>query len=111
MINIYISTFGQKVLKQKYERPIEVGAALRGDFIYDLKDNCTADNISGLNMYFGELTGLYWIWKNDTSPSNDVIGFFHYNKGLDIKDSELKSLNRGGEYGMLRENVQLRHIL
>lgn len=103
MINIYISTFGQKVLKQKYARPIEVGAALRGDFIYDLKDNCTADNISDLNMYFGELTGLYWIWKNDTSPSNDVIGFFHYNKGLDIKDSELTSLNRGGVWYVARK--------
>lgn len=90
-INIYISTFGKKVLKQKYSKPIEVGASLRDNFYYDLRDD-TGNNISEENMYFGELTGLYWIWKNDHSAANDIIGFYHYNKGLDIKVNDLKKL-------------------
>lgn len=90
-INIYISTFGKKVLKQKYSKPIEVGATLRNNFIYELKDNI-GDNISDENMYFGELTGIYWIWKNDYSEPQDIIGFFHYNKGLDIKKSKILNL-------------------
>ena len=60
---IYISTFGKKVKKVAHGRPIEVGAACRDQFLYELKDN-TGDNISAENPYYAELTGLYWIWKN-----------------------------------------------
>lgn len=90
-INIYISTFGKRVLKQKNSKPIEVGASLRNDFYYSLRDD-TGNNISKENMYFGELTGLYWIWKNDNSAPDDIVGFFHYNKGLDIKKKDLKNI-------------------
>lgn len=31
----------------------------------------TEDNISNLNNYFGQLTGLYWVWKN---TSDEIIG-------------------------------------
>lgn len=98
---IYISTFGKNVLKQKYGVPIEVGADKREKFIYSLKDN-SGDNISNENAYFGELTGLYWIWKNDNSDVNDVIGFFHYNKGLDVKKKDLTVL-RNGDWIVLKK--------
>lgn len=90
-IHIYISTFGKKVLNQKYSIPIEVGASLRENFIYKNRDD-VGDSISAENVYFGELTGLYWIWKNDHSNQYDIVGFFHYNKGLDINESDLKNL-------------------
>lgn len=106
-INIYISTFGQKVLKQTYSRPIEVGAALRDNFLYDLKDN-TGDNISTENMFFGELSGLYWIWKNDNSNENDIIGFFHYNKGLDIGKQQLLNLGKN-EWMVLKKCINNPH--
>lgn len=83
MYRIYISTFNKKVLKVKYGVPIEVGAVNRNQFCYSLRDN-TGDNISSKNPYYGELTGLYWIWKNTNIADDDVIGFCHYNKCLDI---------------------------
>ena len=36
-------------------------------------------NISSLNKYYAEFTGLYWIWKNkiDNLDNNDLIGNCH----------------------------------
>ena len=44
MYKIYISTFGQRVIKVDGGVPIEVGAANRNNFIYQLHDN-TGENI------------------------------------------------------------------
>ena len=39
-------------------------------------------NISHLNTHYGELTGLYWIWKNTIKEmkKDDLIGNCHYRK-------------------------------
>ena len=86
MYKIYISTFGQRVIKVDGGVPIEVGAANRNNFIYQLHDN-TGENISTENEYYGELTGLYWIWKNTDIQDDDIVGFCHYNKCLAISKS------------------------
>ena len=54
MYKIYISTFGQSVIKVDGGVPIEVGAANRNNFIYQLHDNA-GENISTENEYYGEL--------------------------------------------------------
>jgi len=83
MYQVYVSTFGRKILRLKNSTAIEVGAVNRDNFIYQLRDD-TGDNISNQNGYFGELTGLYWIWKNVRISDDDIIGFCHYNKALNI---------------------------
>ena len=39
-------------------------------------------NILSFNKYYGELTGFYWVWKNQTNnmEDEDLIGFCHYRK-------------------------------
>lgn len=56
--------------------PLHVGRAQSSDLGYPGDD--TGDNISDLNEYFGELTGMYWVWQNDTT--SDYIGLCHYRR-------------------------------
>ena len=56
--------------------PIQVGAEGKEELGY-LKDN-SGDNISIKNPNYCELTGIYWIWKND--KFSDIIGISHYRR-------------------------------
>ena len=56
--------------------PLHVGRASAEDLGY-LGDD-TGDNISLINCFYGELTGLYWIWKN--YHSSDYAGLCHYRR-------------------------------
>lgn len=56
--------------------PLQVGAAVNEDLGY--MTDATGENISSLNKYYGELTGMYWIWKNYTA--SDYIGMCHYRR-------------------------------
>lgn len=91
MNNIYISTFGKKVIKLKNGVPVEVGASNRSNFLYPIHDNIGL-NISNENIYYGELTGLYWIWKNENINKEELVGFCHFNKCLDVKFSKAYNL-------------------
>lgn len=77
MIKIYVLTH-KKIdpPDEKIYVPLHVGRALGNDLGY-LGDN-TGENISDLNPYFGELTGIYWIWQNDLV--SDYIGVCHYRR-------------------------------
>ncbi|HJO77375.1 MAG TPA: DUF4422 domain-containing protein [Pelagibacteraceae bacterium] len=46
-----------------------------------LKEN-NGENISNLNKYYGEVSGIFWIWKNrlNDKGKNDWIGNCHYRK-------------------------------
>ena len=91
MIKLFVSTFGQKADWIKRGIPIEVGACNRQNFRYELRDD-TGINISAENPYWGELTGLYWIWKNYEFDPDDIVGFCHYNKCLKIDSDEVFNL-------------------
>ena len=71
--------------------PVEVGASNRSNFLYPIHDNIGL-NISNENIYYGELTGLYWIWKNENINKEELVGFCHFNKCLDVKFSKAYNL-------------------
>ncbi len=56
--------------------PLHVGRAASQDLGYLGDDR--GENISALNSYYGELTGLYWIWKHETEA--DLVGICHYRR-------------------------------
>ena len=58
-----------------YYNIIQVGSEISQDLGY-IRDD-TFDNISKLNKNFCELTGLYWIWKNDDA---NIVGLVHYRR-------------------------------
>lgn len=56
--------------------PLQVGRAGASDLGY-MRDD-TGVNISEKNCYYGELTGVYWVWKN--IKSSDYVGICHYRR-------------------------------
>lgn len=65
--------------------PLHVGKA-GAEAIGYLGDD-TSDSISNLNCYYGELTGVYWIWKNYKMP--DYVGICHYRRYFLNKERKL----------------------
>lgn len=69
-------TFGQKdFYSAKYFLPIAAGGGR-----YDIQCDDEGDNISSRNNTFGELTSVYWAWKN--LKDVDIIGMSHYRRYL-----------------------------
>ena len=59
--------------------PLHVGhKQAKMDFGYMGDD--TGDNISHLNCYYAELSGVYWVWKNYHEA--DYVGICHYRRFL-----------------------------
>lgn len=56
--------------------PMHAGKAISKHNLNMIGDN-TNINISHKNRYYGELTGMYWVWKNIQS---EYIGFCHYRR-------------------------------
>lgn len=84
--------------------PIHVGAEGKAPIGYQ-GDN-TGNNISTLNPYFCELTGMYWMWKNLKA---DYLGLAHYRRhfcfrkkhGENSEDSKWKSVLTSKEAQLL----------
>ncbi len=97
-IEVYKAKFYKdKVLRTKVDNPqymidLQVGAARTEVRVADLLDN-VADNISEKNGNYSELTGLYWIWKNqvlkEDNYSNKYYGLAHYRRQFDLSEDDL----------------------
>lgn len=65
--------------------PLHVGRACSPDYGYAGDD--TGDNISAKNRYYGELTGVYWVWKN--IRTTDYVGVCHYRRYFCTEDGRI----------------------
>lgn len=71
------------------------------DIICDFRDN-TGENISKENEEYSELTGYYWIWKND--HNSDIIGIEHYRRHFVTKYNPMILLNDKDIIELLKTN-------
>lgn len=75
-----------EIIQTDIYKPLQVGKARTN---IDLKlpySDDTGDNISDQNHMYGELTGLYWIWKNIDFKAMPYVGFCHYRRYLKLSD-------------------------
>lgn len=74
--------------------PLQVGRALSQDLGY-LRDDI-GENISAMNDCYSELTGVYWVWKNEKAA--EYVGICHYRRylinesGRIFKEAELMDI-------------------
>jgi hypothetical protein len=75
---IYIFYYSDNVLpiNLKDYKPIMAGNALHSNK-HGITGDDSGDSISVKNHYYSELTGIYWIWKNELS---DIVGTCHYRR-------------------------------
>lgn len=71
--------------------PLQVGRAGKADLGYMGDD--TGVNISEKNCYYGELTGVYWVWKN--IKTSDYVGICHYRRYFCTEEGRILT---AGEY-------------
>ena len=93
-MNVKIYTMTHKPFRKPDDPvyiPLHVGCELSQDLGY-MGDN-TGEHISDLNPYYGELSGLYWIWRNETEA--DIVGVCHYRRFFVNEDG---SFMRAGDY-------------
>lgn len=70
----------------EYIVPIFIGNASKKNNDFGITDRAGI-NISLRNHIYGELTALYWIWKN---TQDDMLGLCHYRRFFDITEPEIR---------------------
>ena len=78
-MGVMIFTMTHKKFKEPADPiyiPLHVGRAGAPDYGYIGDD--TGDSISAKNCYYGELTGVYWVWRN--VRTTDYVGVCHYRR-------------------------------
>ena len=90
-IGVYVMTHGPICyhLPGDYCIPFEIGAEFRENFKYTMRDNMGENHISEKDKLYCELTGLYWMWKNDT---HDYVGLYHYRRTFNITSNKIHRL-------------------
>ena len=81
--------------------PLMVGRAAPSGW-RGLSDD-VGDNISRKNPFYCELTGQYWIWKND--DTSDVKGLCHYRRYLWLNEPPARIVKRS--FGSLNDCAEL----
>ena len=71
--------------------PLWVGSACHKQLQLPFLSDDTGDHISEKNIFYSELTGVYWAWKNDRK--NDVLGICHYRRFFQSVSGAILSLD------------------
>ncbi len=101
---------GRKIVNQ----PSKDGALNKKDILWMEKNTIgddSGDNISELNRFYCELTGIYWIYKNYEHIGNpDYIGFMHYRRLFDFDGTleKIPLLKPMQEELLAPENISLK---
>ncbi len=77
VIKIIVATHKNFIMPQDKELYLPVHVGCEGKKDLGFQGDNTGDNISVLNPYYCELTGLYWAWKN---LECDYLGLAHYRR-------------------------------
>ena len=67
---------GEIIANDRSYSPLHVGKSI-SNLQLDIQNDATGENISDRNGIYSELTGWYWIWKNQ---KHDFIGTAHYRR-------------------------------
>ena len=82
--------------------PVHVGCEGKDDLGYQ-GDNA-GENISQLNPYYCELTGLYWAWKN---LDCDYLGLVHYRRYFTKKNQYYRENLKIDEVVLNKDDIEL----
>ena len=85
--------------------PVHVGAEGKEDLGY-IRD-CTGENISNLNPFFCELTGLYWAWKNLDCNYLGLVHYRRYFKGKGKGKNKLNKVIKSSEIGEMVKKYKI----
>lgn len=80
---------------------LQVGTALHGDLGY-MRDDEGEDNISDLNPFYAELTGIYRLWRVPTDADN--IGICHYRRFFINEEKQIMTMP---EYEKMLEDADI----
>lgn len=95
-VAVYVMTHGPECKwTGSYCFPIEIGAACHEIHSSYIRDD-DGDNISKKDILYCELTGLYWMWKNDSA--HDFLGLYHYRRIFKLSRSKIISYLRDYEW-------------
>lgn len=88
-VAVYVATHNQKIeVSENYLVPIQTGAVFSKEELCEVRDD-SGNHISEKNKTFCELTALYWIWKNDSTP---IVGLSHYRRRFLISREHIISV-------------------
>ncbi|MCZ0860178.1 DUF4422 domain-containing protein [Methanocorpusculum sp. MG] len=84
---VYVMTHGPECTwLADYCIPLEIGAACRDKHCCELRDDLGEDTISEKDRLYCELTGLYWMWKND---QHEYAGLYHYRRVFKLTSKQI----------------------
>ncbi len=84
-IKIYVASHKQTYVPvHPFLMPLQIGTALHEPLNGYLHDN-GGENISRKNKSYCELTGQYWVWKNEQA---DYYGFYHYRRYFSFRQEK-----------------------